>query len=101
VLIQHKEIVMIDQNGVSAPRSSASRFAVTGAFVALVVFVACWVAAALGIVASHAFVGLFTLAPVTSSSALVVGGISAAGSGAVVGALMAVGYNLTEHFAGR
>jgi len=89
---------MIDQIKVVATQLSARRLAVTGVFVAFIVFIVCWGAAGLGLVASHTFVGLFTLAPVASSWALVVGGVGAAGSGALIGALVAVGYNLTGRF---
>ncbi len=92
---------MIDQFAIVAPRLSTSRLILTGAFVALVVFSVCWAAGAAGIVGSHAFVALFTLAPIASVKALLVGGASAAGFGALTGALVAVGYNLTGRFSTR
>lgn len=41
---------------------SISRLASTGAFAIGAIFAVCWAAAAAGIVGSHAFIGLFTLA---------------------------------------
>lgn len=92
---------MIDQFAIAAPRLSAGRLTLTGAFVALVVFLVCWVAGAVGMVASHVFIGLFTLSPIASASALLIGSASAAGFGALTGALVAVGYNLTGRFSVR
>lgn len=73
---------------------SISRLASTGAFAIGAIFAVCWAAAAAGIVGSHAFIGLFTLAPTASLYALAIGGICAVITGAVAGALVAVGYNL-------
>jgi len=73
---------------------SISRLALTGAFAIGAIFAVCWAAAALGVVGSHAFIGLFTLAPTASVNALAMGGICALISGAVTGALIAIGYNL-------
>lgn len=90
---------MIDQFAIA--RLSIRRLTLTGAFVALVVFSICWAAGAAGIVASHAFIALFTLAPIASAKALLIGGASAAGFGALTGAQVAVGYNLTGRFSTR
>ena len=92
---------MIDQFAIAAPRLSISRLTLTGAFVAFVVFSACWAAGAAGIVGSHAFIVLFTVAPIASVKALLTGGASAAGFGALTGALVAVGYNLTGRYSAR
>jgi len=53
---------MIAQSTVGPAGLSMSRLASTGAFVVGAIFAACWAAAALGIVGSHASIGLFTLA---------------------------------------
>jgi hypothetical protein len=45
-----------------------SSLASTGAFAIGAIFAVCWAAAALGIVGSHAFIGLFTLAPPACST---------------------------------
>ena len=79
---------------VRADRLSVSRLAMTGAFVTALLFLLCWVAGALGFVGSHAFVALFTLAPVLSITALCIGAISAAVFGAIGGAAIALFYNL-------
>jgi len=71
-----------------------SRLASTGAFVVGAIFAACWAAAALGIVGSHASIGLFTLAQTASVAALAMGGICAVVAGGFAGALVAIGYNL-------
>lgn len=62
---------------------SISRLASTGAFGIAAIFAVCWAAAALGIVGSHAFIGLFTLAPSASVNALLIGGICAVITGAI------------------
>jgi len=101
VPIRYQELVMIDRSTVPQPRLSATRSALAGAFMAVGVFIVCWAAAALGIRGSHAFIGLFTLAPFASGSALMFGGAAAAGFGALAGALMAVGYKLTAGLSAR
>lgn len=66
----------------------------TGALVIALLFVLCWIAGAFGFVSSHAFVALFTLAPVLSITALCIGGLAAAIFGAIGGAAIAFFYNL-------
>lgn len=74
---------------------SINRAAIALGLTLLVLFVACWAWAAVGMPASHTFVGLFTLAPVGSLTALVSGALCAFMSGLVAGALLAFCYNLT------
>ncbi len=57
---------------------SVNRLGMTGALSTALLFVLCWVASALGFVGSHAFIALFTLAPVLSVTALCIGAISSA-----------------------
>ena len=85
---------MIEQSTAGIAGLSISRLASTGAFAVGAIFAVCWTAAAVGIVGSHAFIGLFTLAPTASLDALAMGGICALIFGAVAGALIAIGYNL-------
>ena len=78
---------------VSTDRLSANRLAITGALVTAMLFLFCWALGALGFVGSHAFVSLFTLAPVLSITALCIGGFSAAVFGGIGGAAIALIYN--------
>ena len=68
----------------------------TGAFSTLIIFALCWVGVALGLpfTLSHAFVGLFTLEPVGSVNALLLGGLFAFVGGGIGGAIIAHCYNL-------
>ncbi len=87
---------MIDKSAiVDTSQLSVNRLAITGAIVVLIVFAICWITAAFGIIGSHAFVGLFTIAPVQSVAALGMGSLWAVVFGAVAGALIALCYNLT------
>jgi hypothetical protein len=73
---------------------SPLRCALTGVAVLLVTFVLCWGAAAAGLTGgSHAFVALFTTAPVGSATALAIGVSWSVVIGGVTGALGAVVYN--------
>lgn len=73
---------------------SALRCALTGAVVLVILFVACWVAAAAGFAGgSHMYISVFTLAPVASTTALIIGVCWSAVFGAVTGALIATAYN--------
>jgi hypothetical protein len=75
-------------------RLSVNRLAMTGGLSTTLLFMLCWVAGALGFVGSHAFIALFTLAPVLSVTALCIGAISAAVFGGIGGAAIAFFYNL-------
>lgn len=75
---------------------SAPRLAVAGAFSLTLLFVLCWLGAVIFPVGpSHAFVTLFTAAPVASLTALLVGSCAAFFTGAITGVLLALSYNLT------
>ncbi len=75
-------------------RLSVNRLAMTGALSTALLFILCWVAGALGFVGSHAFIALFTLAPVLSVTALCIGMLSAAVFGGIGGAAIALFYNV-------
>jgi hypothetical protein len=73
---------------------SPVRCGVTGAVVLTVTFFLCWAAAAVGLTGgSHAFVTLFTIAPVGSISALAIGLCWSVIIGGVTGILWALTYN--------
>ncbi len=75
-------------------RLSLPRFALTGALTALILFVLCWLASQVGnLPLTHMWIGLFTPDPLSSSSALITGGLSSFGAGAVLGAVIAIIYN--------
>ena len=75
----------------------------TGAFSTLIVFALCWVGVALGLpfTLSHSFVGLFTLEPVGSLNALLLGGLFAFLGGGIGGAIIAHCYNLAGRLWGE
>ena len=79
---------------IRANSPSVKRLAMTGALSTALLFIICWAAGALGFVGSHAFIALFTLAPVLSITALCIGVISAAVFGGIGGAAIALFYNL-------
>ncbi len=79
---------------IHAHRLSVNRLAMTGALSTALLFVLCWVAGALGFIGSHAFIALFTMAPVLSVTALCIGMLSAAVFGGVGGAAIALIYNV-------
>lgn len=77
------------------PRLGVLRMAVTGAVVGAVLYMACWIGAVVAPgLATHAFIGLFTVAPLESPAALWVGSWWALVFGTASGALIAVVYNL-------
>jgi hypothetical protein len=79
---------------IDGQRLSVNRLAMTGALSTALLFLLCWVAGALGFVGSHAFIALFTLAPVLSINALCIGMLSAAVFGGIGGAAIALFYNV-------
>jgi hypothetical protein len=81
---------------------SVLRCTLTGAAVLLVQFAICWAAAAAGLInSSHMYISLFTLAPVASPGALVVGLFWSTVFGALTGALVAIAYNAFAFVARR
>ena len=72
------------------------RSASTGAFSTLIMFALCWVGVALGLplVLPHGFVSLFTLQPVGSLNALLIGGFFAFLAGGIGGVIIAHCYDL-------
>lgn len=82
---------------VPAGRLSPIRLAVTGAIVSSVFFALCWAGAFLPIgPATHAYLGLFTDAEITSGLALVQGIGWSFIFGALIGALIAIVYNMLD-----
>jgi hypothetical protein len=76
-------------------RIGVTRLGATAAVVSAVIFVACWVGTFIPFSSpSHAFIGLFTTAGVSSVQALVEGTIWSLLFGALSGALFAAIYNL-------
>lgn len=82
------------ETSIHALRLSVNRLAMTGALATALLFVLCWIAGVLGFVGSHAFIALFTLAPVLSVTALCIGMLSAAVFGGIGGAAIALFYNV-------
>lgn len=83
----------------SRSRFGLVRAALTGAAVSGVLFLACWLGTGIGgLSVTHAFISLFTTAPVSSQAALVEGGLWAVVFGAFAAALIAFFHGL---FAGR
>ena len=74
----------------------------TGAFSTLILFALCWVGVSFGLPLTlpHGFVGLFTLEPVGSLNALLIGGLFAFLAGGISGAIIAHCYNLAGRLFG-
>lgn len=97
-----KVIIMINANPEArAFRPGVSHSAATGAIATLATFLLCWALAALGIPLSHMLVALFTPEPMGSLQALASGAIWAFVSGGVIGAIIALSYNITRRFEPR
>jgi hypothetical protein len=80
-------------------RIGFSRLLVTGAITAGVAFVLCWFGTFLPVSSpTHAYISLFTPAPVNSAAALVEGGLWSVLFGGLIGGLFAVIYNATAVF---
>ena len=78
------------------------RCAATGALVAALLFILCWIGAFLPFSSpTHAFIGLFTPAEMTSVEALVEGTSWSLAFGAVLGGLIALVYNGVGGLFGR
>lgn len=82
-------------------RVSVLQFAAAGALASFAVFVLCWAGAALALIpATHAYIALFTAAPVASTTALAEGALWAALFGALTAAIVAISLNVFS-FLGR
>ena len=86
----------------SGTRLNYFRSASTGAFSTLIIFALCWAGVALGLPLTlpHGFVSLFTLEPVGSVNALLIGGGFAFLAGGIAGAIIAHCYNLAGRWFG-
>lgn len=83
-------------------RIGAIRLAVAGALTAGVVFALCWLGTFVPYTSpTHAYIGLFTTAPIGSAAALAEGGLWSLLFGALAGALFALVYNLAAPFERR
>jgi hypothetical protein len=70
------------------------RFAATGALVAALLFILCWIGTFIPLSSpTHAYIGLFTPAAVSPGRALAEGTCWSLGFGAILGALIALVYN--------
>ena len=79
----------------SGTRASVLRFSLTGAVTMLVLFVACWLAAAIGgLPATHMYIGLFASGEIGSFATLCVGSFWSLVWGGFAGAVIAISYNL-------
>ena len=80
----------------STTRLNYYRSVSTGAFSTLIIFALCWAGVALGLplILPHGLVSLFTLEPVGSVNALLIGGGFAFLAGGIAGAVITHCYNL-------
>lgn len=84
-----------DRAGVKTSRVNISRFAFTGALVAITFFILCWIGGLLPFgLASHMYVQLFTAAQPSSGLALILGVCWSLVFGLIAGGLVAFYYNL-------
>jgi len=82
------------QTALTRPAVSVSRLLVTGALTAVIAFVLCWLGTLVPFSSpTHAYISLFTTAPVQSAAALVEGGLWSVLFGGLVGGLFAIIYN--------
>ena len=86
----------------SGTRLNYYRSVSTGAFSTLIIFALCWAGVALGLPLTlpHGLVSLFTLEPVGSVNALLIGGGFAFLAGGIAGAIIAHCYNLAGRWFG-
>jgi hypothetical protein len=86
----------------NADRLDVIRCALTGALVALFLFIACWIGTFIPFSSpTHAYIGLFTPAPMSSAEALLAGSCWSLAFGAVIGAFVALVYNGLGRMLGR
>ena len=86
----------------STTRLNYYRSVSTGAFSTLIIFALCWAGVALGLPLTlpHGLVSLFTLEPVGSVNALLIGGGFAFLAGGIAGAVITHCYNLAGRWFG-
>lgn len=86
----------------STTRLNYYRSVSTGAFSTLIIFALCWAGVALGLplILPHGLVSLFTLEPVGSVNALLIGGGFAFLAGGIAGAVITHCYNLAGRWFG-
>jgi len=78
------------------------RLAITAAITAVAAFILCWLGTFVPFSSpTHAYIGLFTPASVSTLQALAEGALWSLVFGALVGALFAVAYNATAGFDSR
>lgn len=78
------------------------RSALTGGLVAALLFILCWIGTFIPLSSpTHAYIGLFTPAPMSSSLALIEGTCWSLAFGALTGALIALVYNGVDGLLGR
>ena len=83
-------------------RLDAIRCTLTGALVAVLLFVLCWIGTFIPFSSpTHAYIGLFTPAPMSSVQALIEGSCWSLAFGAVIGALVALIHNGLGRLFGR
>ena len=88
--------VVVQETPRATERLSVSRLLVAGAATALVTFLLCWIGTFVPFSSpTHAYVGLFTTAPLNSVGALAEGGLWSLLFGGLVGGLFAFVYNAT------
>ena len=75
-----------------APSLTIARSAATGAATLAVLFLTCWLATLINFAGSHAFISLFTTAPVGTTAALAIGLCWSLVFGGITGALLAFFY---------
>ena len=83
-------------------RLDVIRCALTGALVAALLFILCWIGTFIPFSSpTHAYIALFTAAPISSAQALLQGGCWSLAFGAVIGALIALVYDGLGRLFGR
>ena len=83
-------------------RLDVVRCALTGALVAALLFVLCWIGTFIPFASpTHAYIGLFTPAPMSSVQALLEGSCWSLAFGALIGVLVALVYNGLGRLFGR
>lgn len=83
-------------------RLDVIRCALTGAVTAALIFIFCWIGTFIPVSSpTHAYIGLFTAAPISSAQALLQGSCWSLAFGAGIGALIALVYNALGRMFGR